>query len=232
MKLRQVAPNVYALPLGNVNAFLLQTAHEGLVLIDAGAPGKAEAILAAIQSLGYNPSALKSIILTHSHLDHAGSAAALKRLVPHVRLYMSEIEAPIVEEGRKPRPMVPSPGLMNKLLFAAFVRDTPVEPVAIDRKLKDGETLSFAEGMKTILIPGHSQGQLALLLPQHGGVLFAADAAANVMGLNWSIGYEDRQAGIRSLQQLGKLDFEIACFGHGKEIKKAAASKFRSKWPS
>ncbi|EFM12572.1 beta-lactamase domain protein [Paenibacillus curdlanolyticus YK9] len=232
MKLRQVASNLYALPLGNVNAFVLVTDRDGLVLIDTGAPGKAEVILESIQSLGYSSTDLKSVILTHCHPDHVGSAGALKRLVPHACFYMSEIEAPIVEEGRKPRPLAASPGLMNKLLFAALVRDTPVEPVTIDRKLKDGETLDFAGGIKTILIPGHSEGQLALLLPQHGGVLFAADAAANVMGLNWSIGYENLQLGIRSLQELGKLEFEIACFGHGKEIKNAAASKFRSKWPS
>ncbi|MFQ5855104.1 MAG: hypothetical protein ACE5LU_05620 [Anaerolineae bacterium] len=65
---------------------------------------------------------------------------------------------------------------------------------------------------------------------QHGGVLFAADAASNMLGLGYSLGYEDLDEGKRSLAKIAALDFEIACFGHGKAIMQEASSRFRRKW--
>jgi glyoxylase-like metal-dependent hydrolase (beta-lactamase superfamily II) len=230
MKTQQIVEGVYLLALGNVNAYLLKMDH-GLVLIDTGMAGNALKILEVIRSIGHKPSDLKSILLTHCHPDHAGSAAALKREVSDVKIYISEIDAPIVEKGLGQRPMKPSPGIINKLLFRIFVTDSPVEPVPVDGELKDNEYLDFAGGIKTIHVPGHSLGQLAFLSPKHGGTLFAADVASNMMGLGWCIGYEDLNTAEQSLGKLGGLDFNIACFGHGKPLLTKASHKFREKWP-
>jgi glyoxylase-like metal-dependent hydrolase (beta-lactamase superfamily II) len=78
MKTQQIVEGMYLLPLGNVNAYLLKMDH-GLVLIDTGTAGSALKILEVIRFIGHKPSDLKSILLTHCHPDHAGSAAALKR---------------------------------------------------------------------------------------------------------------------------------------------------------
>jgi glyoxylase-like metal-dependent hydrolase (beta-lactamase superfamily II) len=72
---------------------------------------------------------------------------------------------------------------------------------------------------------------VCLLWPPHGGVLLAADAAANMFGLGLSVAYEDRPAGERQLHRLAALDFRVACFGHGKAIIGDAASRFRWRWP-
>ena len=56
------------------------------------------------------------------------------------------------------------------------------------------------------------------------------DACSNMMGLGWSLGYEDFEQGKRSLRKLAALDFDVACFGHGKAIQKDAARKFKQKW--
>ena len=89
-------------------------------------------------------------------------------------------------------------------------------------------------GLTAIHVPGHCAGQIALLWQQHGGVLIAADACSNLMGLGLSLalGYEDLEQGRRSLHKLSALDFRVACFGHGKPILKDAASRFREVWPS
>jgi hypothetical protein len=47
-----------------------------------------------------------------------------------------------------------------------------------------------------------------------------------------SLGYEDIDRGKRDLSSLGKLDFQIACFGHGKPILENASLRFREKWPA
>ena len=102
MKIKQIVEGIYGLPLGNVNAYLLETG-QGLVLIDTGAPGAAPRILEGIRSIGREPSDLTTILLSHCHPDHAGSTAALKREVPSVKIYISGLERPVVEKGRAQR---------------------------------------------------------------------------------------------------------------------------------
>jgi hypothetical protein len=60
--------------------------------------------------------------------------------------------------------------------------------------------------------------------------MFAADTASNMMGLGYSLGYEDLEEGKRSLAKIAALDFEVACFGHGKVIRQGASAKFKQKW--
>ena len=88
----------------------------------------------------------------------------------------------------------------------------------------------MAGGLNAIHVPGHCAGQMAFLCRQHGGVLIAADACSNIPRLGLSLGYEDLEEGRRSLRQLSALDFQGACFGHGKPILKDAALKFRRLW--
>ena len=90
--------------------------------------------------------------------------------------------------------------------------------------------MPFAGGLTAIHVPGHCAGQLAYLWPQHGNVLFAADSCSNMMGLGWSLGYEDFDEGKRSLKELAALDFRVACLGHGNAILQGAAGKFKEKW--
>jgi glyoxylase-like metal-dependent hydrolase (beta-lactamase superfamily II) len=106
-----------------------------------------------------------------------------------------------------------------------------MEPAQIQREVSDGEELPIAGGVRAIHVPGHCAGQIALLWPWQGGVLFAADAAGNTMGrLGWSLGYEDLEEGKRSLARLGGYSFEVACFGHGSDLKGGASDRFREKW--
>lgn len=51
-----------------------------------------------------------------------------------------------------------------------------------------------------------------------------------MLGLGYSVGYEDLEEGRRSLAKIAALDFEMACFGHGKAITQGASGQFRRKW--
>ncbi len=50
---------------------------DGAVLVDAGLPGYAGPILAKLEELGHPD--LRLIYITHAHVDHYGSAAAVQR---------------------------------------------------------------------------------------------------------------------------------------------------------
>lgn len=231
MKIRKIVDRIYRLQLNTVNAYLIE-ADEGLILIDTGNAGDSAAILQAIESLGFARTALKAILLTHAHPDHAGSAASLKREVPDARIYASEHDVPIVAGSAKQRPMIASPGWINKLLFRLIIADKDgiVDAVPVDATLKPDDELPYVLGMRAIHVPGHSMGQFAFLLPIHGGVLIAGDACANMLGLGLSIGHEDLSVGRQSLAKLSELDYEIACFGHGKPIMHRASQRMSRKW--
>lgn len=229
MPAKLIVNGLYAIPIGPVNAFLLVSA-DGCTLIDTGVPGSANTILQAVRDLGKSARDIRHIILTHAHPDHIGSAAVLKKATG-AETYIHPLDAPIAMGSTGFRPMKPAPGLINGLVFRLLMRSIPtVEGTPIDHQVQDGEVLPIAGGLTAIHVPGHCAGQLAFLWAQHGGVLFAADTCSNMLHLGWTIAYEDLAEGQRSLSKLGQLDFQVACFGHGKAILPDANVQFRKKW--
>lgn len=233
MSVQQVVPGLYMVGLGFVNAYLLEDAGD-LTLIDTGVPGSDAKILAALAELGKQPGDIKQIVVTHLHGDHTGGLAALKRATG-APAYMHPADAALVRKGQSARPAVAAPGFVNGLLYQMMTRrgPMPIEAAEIEHEVADGDVLPFAGGLHAVGAPGHALGQLALLWPQHGGVLIAADAVGNQFGrLGYPPIFEDPAAGLASLQKLGTLDFAVAVFGHGGPITHGAAEQFRRKWPA
>ncbi len=230
MALKQIVPNVYAISLTAVNAFVLKT-NDGLILIDTGIPGSAGKILQAVRELGRQPADIRHILVTHCHGDHTGSLAALKKETG-APAFMHPLDAAMVRQGQSMRPAKPPPHLLFQIMVPLLMRggNTNIEPAEIEHEIADGDELDFAGDLKVIHVPGHCAGQVAFLWPQHGGVLFAGDVASHMLGLSWAIIYEDFEAGKRSLAKIAALDFEVACFGHGRAIVGGAAEQFRQKW--
>jgi hydroxyacylglutathione hydrolase len=67
------------LPLGLVNCHLV-IAPEGCILVDTGLPGSEHKIGRALKRHGRSFSDVTLIVVTHAHVDHAGSAARLREL--------------------------------------------------------------------------------------------------------------------------------------------------------
>jgi glyoxylase-like metal-dependent hydrolase (beta-lactamase superfamily II) len=227
---KQIVPGVYAIPLGPVNAFLIDEPGN-LTLIDTGIPNSSQKILQAVQEIGRRPADVRHILVTHCHTDHSGSLAELKQATG-APAYMHPADAAMVRLGRTTRPMTPSPGLIPRLMVALFMRAAPttILPTAIEYEVNDGAELPVAGGIKAIHAPGHCAGQLVFLWPRHGGVLFAADTASHMIRLGFSFIYEDLAEGQRSLTKVASQEFEVACFGHGSAIVGGAANQFRQKF--
>lgn len=229
MSAKQIVPGLYAIPLGVVNAFLLESS-DGLALIDTGYPGDSEKMLQAVREIGKQPRDVRHIILTHAHPDHIGGFAVLKQATGAVA-YIHPSDAAIATTGAGFRPLKPAPGLAIGIMFRLFIRPVAgIEGAEIEHQVNDGDELPIAGGLRAIHAPGHCAGQLAFLWRQHGGVLFAADACGNVTGLGWSLGYEDFEQGKRDLKKLAQYDFQVTCFGHGSAITQEASVQFKRKW--
>lgn len=230
MSVEQVVPGLWQVKISFVNAFLLDDGRgDGLSMIDTGVPGSVPTILGAVEAIGRKPGDVRRILVTHCHSDHAGSLAELKRATG-AEAFMHPVDAALVREGECRRPLHPAPGLLNWFVCKFLVGEAPtvIEPAAIEHEAGDGDTLP--SGLRAIHVPGHCAGQIALLWPEHGGVLIAADAAANAFGLALSPFYEDLTEGRRSLAKLAALNFQTAVFGHGKPILADASAKFAARW--
>lgn len=223
----EIVPGVYGLSMGYVNAFLI--ADGDVTLIDSGLPKRSERILAAVRDIGKGEP-LANIAITHHHLDHTGSLAALVAATG-AKVYVHPIDARIVR-GETPAPAPNPQGLLGRLAVALIARFGPkgVEPTAVDEEVEDGAELDIAGGLKAVHAPGHTAGSLAFLMPRQGGVLFAGDAAGHLFGrLGTPLGLftEDMAEARRSIGKLAKLEFEVACFGHGTVLRGQANVAFR-----
>ena len=81
------------------NCYLVPAA-DGFYLIDTGMPGNAQKIIQYLKALGKNEKDLHMILLTHSDMDHSGSAAELKRRTG-AKLAIHEGDAPSLSGAKE-----------------------------------------------------------------------------------------------------------------------------------
>lgn len=227
--IEEIFPHIYAIPLGYVNAFMLED-EDGLTLIDAGLRGNERRIWKAVAGIERKRDDVRSVLVTHHHGDHVGSLAAIKK-TSGAEAYVHPLDAPVVA-GEKPRPPA-NGGSMTGRLFGWMIMRLPANkptPVSADHEINDGDELPVGGGVRVIHTPGHTAGHVSFFVEGHGGVLFAGDAAGNVFG---RIGKpllmftEDMDEARASMRELAEMEFDTACFGHGRVLKGKANLAFR-----
>jgi glyoxylase-like metal-dependent hydrolase (beta-lactamase superfamily II) len=170
VSLVEIAPGVHLVSLGVVNAYLID--GDELALIDTGTPASTstERIVAAVRDLGREPSDIRHILVTHSHPDHAGGLAALKRL-SGAAAYMHPLAAAVVRGDETGRPLRATPGLLNRIICRTFIPRPPWNiPLAlVEHEILDGDIIPVGGGIRAIHAPGHSSGQLAFHIMRAGG---------------------------------------------------------------
>ena len=226
MAAEEIVSGVYGISMMYVNAFLV-IAEDGLVLVDSGLAGRKDTILGAVARASRQPADLKHILITHHHVDHIGSLADLKEATA-ASSYVHPADSPIVR-GEQPQPGPNPDSLLGKLAGPLLSRMSSTPPAtAVDVEVADGDELPLAGGIKAVHTPGHTPGHLSFLLPSRK-LLFVGDAAANMLRLGLPLGMftADRQQAKESVRKLAALEFDIACFGHGRVLKGEANLKFR-----
>lgn len=140
------------------HVYLLDGGDEA-ALIDAGIGASAEAILAAVDAAGVERERVRHLLLTHAHPDHAGGAAALKRLLPNLLVVASPHVARVVAEGDE-MAMSLEPG--KRAGF--YPPDYRFEPCPVDGVLRADDGVAVGGLRLTALdTPGHSAGHLAFI---------------------------------------------------------------------
>jgi glyoxylase-like metal-dependent hydrolase (beta-lactamase superfamily II) len=143
-----------------------------LGLVDAGTGFAADAIVAAVEAAGFQTGAVRHLLLTHGHFDHAGGAASLRALLPHLTVYASGGIAPALRGG-----IESAIGLDSARVAGVYPMDTELRPCPIDVELQEGDTVVIGDLRLDVLdTPGHADGHIALVLDDGGSrSLFAGD---------------------------------------------------------
>jgi glyoxylase-like metal-dependent hydrolase (beta-lactamase superfamily II) len=213
-----------------VNSYLLKT-DDGLVLVDAGWPNKTEQLFAAVRESGHDPAGIRHLLLTHGHIDHAGSAAEIRRRTG-ARTYAHALDLELIEKGEAERPgTTVTPGFMPAFAYRFFIKPggTRYEPFPVDQVLSHGDRLPMASDIEVIHSPGHCAGHAAFLLHQDG-VLIAGDICSHIMGLSYSVLNEDRALARQSILHVAEYPFDQAVFGHGKPLVRRANQQLKERF--
>ena len=156
-----------------IGSYLLAGQNE-LAIIDPGPGSMVESLLESIREAGFDPQEVTHILITHVHLDHAGSAGTLVRQLPKAQVYTHKKGAPHLLDTTK---VVASAsriyGERMKLLWGE-IESTPQERLSI---IEGGDILNIAgRRLEVHYTPGHAIHHV-VFFDVHSGELFAGDVA-------------------------------------------------------
>lgn len=192
-----------------------------LAVVDTGFPGNADRLCRYIRKIGRRPEELTHILLTHRHLDHAGSAADLA-LRTGARVYAHPAETRVIDG----KVCVFSSWSKHR----APLRLKAAAPAPVECFLADGDVLPFLEGLHVVHTPGHTEGSVCLFAARER-VLFPGDM---LLRNGWRVvrplagPRTDIAAYEESLRRLAALNARACCFAHGEPLLDAAAEQVRA----
>jgi glyoxylase-like metal-dependent hydrolase (beta-lactamase superfamily II) len=154
------------------HVFLVDGGGE-LALLDVGAGMGAEAIVANVREHGFEPEAVRHVVLTHAHGDHAGGAARMRELLPGATFYAHPTAAGWVRAGDEEGTSV-APAKVAGI----YPLDYVLRPAEVDEEVVEGDRIRVGElELQVYETPGHADGLVSLLLDAGGTrTLFSSDA--------------------------------------------------------
>jgi len=217
LKLRRypwrIVEGVYALGRDNMEQqiYLLDT-HEGLLLIDPSFDAWQDDVQGEIRALGYDPSQVKWILLTHCHIDHSQSCYQWRQR--GAKIIAGDGDAHPVETGN--------------VLVQTWVEPEAqghFTPSPVDQHVYDGDVLRFGNlTVYAIWTPGHTPGATCFYLYRSGKhILISGDIVLHNGRHAWmATPFADWGQYLSSLGKLADFSlegntirFDILLPGHG-----------------
>jgi len=216
----KINDQLHEINLGYVKAFLIES-KDGLILIDTGMPNSEKKIIAYINSIGKSVSDIKYILLTHSHMDHFGSAYTLQKM-SNAHIGISEKGIPYVDgTNGLLMPVSNSKSFKNRFfvsllpIMAKFKKPKFVKP---DVKLKEG-IFPKEMGIKAKIIetPGHTKDSISIYLIDSKTAIVGDLLYGTEKRLETPPFFEDYISLINSVNKIKELKPDLICVSHGKD---------------
>jgi len=215
---------------GFTNIFLLIN-NSSCLLIDTGSRGESGKIVRWIKRSGFPIDSLKYIFLTHTHYDHAGSAAEMKT-VSGARVIVHSSEAEFLRNGFTPIPKGTNPvfkliskaGKLNSNIEKKVGSYPSLNPDIEFENFFDLKSIGFEA--KIIHTPGHTLGSSSLLIDDRA---FVGDCMFNLRGTIYP-GFADDEETLKvSWQRILGWDVKWFYPAHGKPFSMEQLIKAGSK---
>lgn len=229
---------VHRFGAGTFNWYVIEQAGR-FTLVDAGFPGHYKLFANGLAALGGSLSDLEAIVLTHAHADHMGFAERLRRETG-VPVFVHEADQ-LKAERRLQLPWVGLLGnawhpYMAGILTHATINGVFTMPgIGKLHTVQDGQVLDIPGRPHVIHVPGHTPGEIALLLPD-AGLLIAGDALVTRNLITGRLGgpgvvvpilSHDYEQSLRSLDKLRGAGAVTIVSGHGEPWTGDAADAVR-----
>ena len=218
----KVTNAVVQINTGMANVFLIR-GGAGYILVDTGNPGKEDLVLEQLKEHGVAPDDIRLILITHGHVDHFGSAAALRELTS-APVAIHTLDGDAMRQGiHQPDSLKPTgklmaflrriPALQNKVVPEAAPACEPDVVFEEEWRLDD-----YGIAGQVLLTPGHTPGSVSLLLDS-GEAVVGDVVMGKLMGLIRKPGPPlvawDLDENRASLRRLLALSPRVVYVGHG-----------------
>ena len=161
-----MSQEVHTIKLSMANAHLLKTTTP--VLIDVGGVKDMPALVEGLKANGLRPEDIRLVVLTRGHADHAGLAAALKKM-GRAKIVLGEGDLGMARAGDHG---TLAPQNLTARLLDRFAIDPHYQPFEPDIIVTNELDLSpWGVRGKAVVMPGHTPGSLVVLLDGHRAVV-------------------------------------------------------------
>jgi glyoxylase-like metal-dependent hydrolase (beta-lactamase superfamily II) len=186
------------------NIYLID--DDTVTLIDAGSGEFFEDVVKEMARQGFSPKDVDLIVNTHCHFDHAGGDLDFVK-ASKCEVAIHELEADLMRKG-------------DQVVTCARMFGRKLEPLKIQRELKDGDRLELGETLLEVIhTPGHTAGSISLLDPAKK-ILFTGDTVFCDGVGRTDLPTGDAKALVLSIKRLAKLDVVQMYPGHGSPLKR------------
>jgi glyoxylase-like metal-dependent hydrolase (beta-lactamase superfamily II) len=215
---------VHTLFTGVANTFIVEDAP-GLVVIDAGMPHRARQIVRAIQALGHDPQQVQLILITHGHIDHAGSAVELRKLTgAPIAMHADDLRLVETRTLKIPPGRTATTEMIGTLL-RMFGWVVPLDTFTPDVWLTEEQSLrEFGFDACIAHTPGHTAGSVSMLCSD--GTMFVGDAILNMAHVAFPLFWEDAAAAYSSALKIHALKPRVCFTAHGRDFDPSELDQF------
>jgi metallo-beta-lactamase class B len=200
----RILGNVYYVGASNIASYLITT-PDGHFLLDTGVSEMGPLIRANVEALGFRLSDIRILLSSHAHFDHVQGHAVMQRLTG-AQVMALDADADALATGMD----------LSPLGFEGW------EPVRVDRRLADGETITLGGiSMTPVWSPGHTPGCTNWLTTTRDGdrdyelLFFGCNGPNDGVRLLGNPNFPDLEAQAREgFATLKGLDPDIYLTGH------------------
>jgi len=206
------------------NVYLAKTGNHAL-LFDSSMKVEATRLARRIRNLGVTK--LDAMIFSHTHFDHVGNAAFVRKEF-HVQVFVQQEESAYLERGRTPLPAGTTwaTAWLMRMQHKRGIPTFPYEPCIVDCTVSDRLDLSELGFNATLLAtPGHSAGSMCLIIEDEialvGDTMFG-----QLPGIIFPPFADSPEQIIKSWEKLLETSCKIFLPAHGRPVTRGLLEKW------